>query len=111
MDRTLAPVAEAYERVNAMRRLQTRVEERRSRLMADYYRAATEPEPRKRAEAVIAGIGEIAAWKQRFPDVAMTADQLRASFRQRQRLSTQAVDGAVVAPGVQRRFEAERAPE
>lgn len=108
---TPAPVAEAYERVNAMRRLQARVEERRSRLMADYYRAANEPDPRKRAEAVIAGIGEIAAWNQRFPDVAITADQLRASFRQRQRLSTQAVDGAVVAPWVQRRFEAEPEPE
>lgn len=92
--------------VQAMRRLEVRVGEHRSWLMADHYSALWWRD----AEAIVASAASVAAWNQKHPDVAITSDQLRASFRQRKPLSTLPVDGAVVAPRVHRRFEAKRAP-
>lgn len=104
---TPARLSQAYERASAAKRVEDKTLKRRSELLASFYTASREPDPRKRAEALAEAVGAVAAWNAANPDWPVTGDAIRASVAARMNAAQRTQNGAYLNPTVARRLQKE----
>lgn len=103
-------VGEAYDELNAIKRIESRTVARRQRILTEIWRGAQavrrgEPDA---AERIAEARAMVNAWNRANPDWPITGDNIRVSLRSRATASRKAVTGAQVSPHVMRRLEDRR---